>query len=365
MGMNCGIVGLPNVGKSTLFTALTSAPAEAANYPFCTIDPNIGIVNIPDKRLKQIEKLIPTEKVIPAVVEFVDIAGLVKGASKGEGRGNQFLSNIRNVGILIHVVRCFENPDITHVENKIDPLSDIEIINIELALSDLETVEKKLIKTERLIRSQDKEAKALMPLLERLQTHLSDGNSARSLDLDEKEQLMIRDLHLITSKQVLYVCNVDEEGLVKDNSFVNNVQEFAVSQGAEVLNVCAKLEAEIAELPTDEEKEEFLSDAGLEESGLSKLIHKGYNMLGLRTFFTAGPMEIRAWTFHNGDKAPQTAGIIHTDFERGFIKAEVYHYDDLIEYGEEKKVKVAGKLRLEGKEYVVDDGDIMHFKFNV
>ncbi|MBN1649350.1 MAG: redox-regulated ATPase YchF [Spirochaetales bacterium] len=365
MSLNCGIVGLPNVGKSTLFTALTATPAEAANYPFCTIDPNFGIVNVSDKRLRQIEELVTTEKVVPAVVEFVDIAGLVRGASKGEGRGNQFLSNIRNVGILVHVVRCFDNDDIIHVENKLDPLSDIETINIELALSDLETVEKRLQKTDKLMRAQDKDAKLLMQLLEKLRDLLSEGKPARSADFSEEQLPLIRDLHLITMKKVLYVCNVDENHLTEDNDYVKKVRAFAKAEGAEAISVCAKLEAEIAALETDAEKDEFLADAGLAESGLSQLIHSGYKMLGLRTFFTAGPKEIRAWTFHEGDKAPRTAGVIHTDFEKGFIKAEVYHCDDLFTYGSEKKVKEAGKLRLEGKEYLVQDGDIMHFKFNV
>lgn len=365
MSLNCGIVGLPNVGKSTLFTALTSAPAEAANYPFCTIDPNFGIVNVPDKRLRQIEELVVTEKVVPAVVEFVDIAGLVKGASKGEGRGNQFLSNIRNVGILVHVVRCFEDPDIIHVDNRLDPLSDMEIINIELALADLESVEKRIAKTEKLVRAQDKDAKMLAPVLEKLQTGLAEGKPARSLDLSDDEKQLVRDMHLITMKKMLYVCNVDEQGILEENDYVLKVREYARREGSDAISVCAKLESEIAALETEEEKEEFLEAAGLKESGLSRLIHKGYEMLGLRTFFTAGPKEIRAWTFHDGDKAPRTAGVIHTDFEKGFIKAEVYHFSDLIEYGSEKKVKEAGKLRLEGKEYAVKDGDIMHFKFNV
>ena len=365
MSLNCGIIGLPNVGKSTLFTALTSVQAEAANYPFCTIEPNIGIVNVPDKRLKDIEALVPTEKLVPAIVEFVDIAGLVKGASKGEGRGNQFLSNIRNVGVLAHVLRCFDDPDIIHVDANIDPLADIDVINIELALADLETVEKRIDKNEKLARAKNKEAMEILPLLERVRERLSQGRPVSSLDLDDDQKLKLRDLHLITMKKTLLVCNVDEKGLTEENQYVKKVKELARREGAEVIVICAKLEAEIAGLESDEEKADFLEAAGLKESGLSAMIRASFKALGLGTFFTAGPKEIRAWTIHEGDKAPDAAGVIHTDFERGFIKAEVYHYDDLMEYKSEKKVKEAGKLRLEGKEYVVRDGDIMHFKFNV
>jgi len=368
MSLNCGIVGLPNVGKSTIFSALTSAPAEAANYPFCTIDPNVGIVQVPDKRLEKIAELIPPEKMIPAVVEFVDIAGLVKGASKGEGLGNRFLSHIREVGVLVHVVRCFEDPDITHVENTINPASDIETINIELALADLETVEKRLQKTEKMARVNKETAKksaVLLPALQKLQESLSEGKPARSADLTDDQRTLLHDLHLITNKPQIYVCNIDEQDLGADNAMVREVKEIAAAEGSKVISICGKLEAEIASLETDEERAEFLEEAGLTESGLEHLIHTGYETLGLRTFFTAGSDEDRAWTFHEGAKAPQAAGVIHTDFEKGFIKAEVYHCDDLFTYGSEQKVREAGKMRIEGKEYVVKDGDIMHFRFNV
>jgi len=369
MGLNCGIVGLPNVGKSTIFSAMTAAPAEAANYPFCTIEPNVGIVAVPDERLQKITALIPTKKVIPAVVEFVDIAGLVKGASGGEGLGNRFLSHIRNVGVIVHVVRCFEDADVIHVANKIDPASDIETINIELALADLETVEKRKDKVLKNLRTGNREMvkrlNATLPLLETLIAALSEGNPARSLDFTNDQLELISDLHLITLKKQIYACNIDEAAIGGGNTFVNTVKEIASGEGAEVVTICGKLESEIAVLETDEEKKEFMEASGLIESGLDTLIHAGYRMLGLRTFFTAGEDENRAWTFHEGDKAPQAAGVIHTDFEKGFIKAEVYHCGDLFEYGSEQKVREAGKLRIEGKEYFVRDGDIMHFRFNV
>ncbi|HLW56932.1 MAG TPA: redox-regulated ATPase YchF [Bacteriovoracaceae bacterium] len=369
MGMNCGIVGLPNVGKSTIFSALTSAPAEAANYPFCTIEPNVGVVHVPDNRLEKIAKLIGPEKVIPAVTEFVDIAGLVKGASKGEGLGNQFLGHIRQVGAICHVVRCFEDNDIVHVAGKIDPLSDIEVINLELAFADLETVQKRLQTLDKFLKSQDKKvqekAKVSKPILERLVKALEDGLPARSLDLDEDEKESISDLHLITMKKMLYVCNVDEASILEENEHVKKVRELAAKEGAGVITICGKIESEIAALESEEEKAEFLKDIGIEESGLSKLIKAGYEMLGMKTYFTAGVKEVRAWTFPEGAKAPQAAGIIHSDFERGFIKAEVFHCDDLFLYGSEQKVKEAGKFRMEGKDYVVKDGDIIHFRFNV
>ncbi len=369
MGLNCGIVGLPNVGKSTIFSALTSAPAEAANYPFCTISPNLGIVNVPDARLDRIVSLIPPAKVVPAVFEFVDIAGLVAGASKGEGLGNQFLANIREVGVLAHVVRCFEDPDIMHVSNRIDPASDIETIDIELALADLDTVEKRLQKvrkTSRVSKEGEKENAILIPALERLEKALQDGRAAHSLDMSADELALIADLHLITMKPVIYVCNIDEDSIGKaDNPFVQSVKEIASKDGSEVIVVCGKIESEIAALENPDEKTEFLQSVGLEESALGALIRCAYKTLGLRTFFTAGSDEDRAWTFKNGMKAPQTAGIIHTDFERGFIRAEVYNCDDLFLYGSEQKVKEAGKLRIEGKDYIVRDGDVMHFRFNV
>ncbi|MCQ2604322.1 MAG: redox-regulated ATPase YchF [Spirochaetia bacterium] len=373
MGLNCGIVGLPNVGKSTIFSAVTSAPAEAANYPFCTIEPNVGIVNMPDKRLDNLSALFKPKKTIPAIVEFVDIAGLVGGASKGEGLGNKFLSHIRQVGVIAHVVRCFENGDIIHVrensrvEAPVDPASDIETINIELALADLETVEKRMAKTEKLLKAKDqaKAARAEMDVLEMLQKCLSDGKAARTLDFNDEQLAIVRDLQLITMKKQLYVCNVDEESVNSGNKYSKIVEEIAAKEGSAAIIVCGKLEAEIAMLETQEERDEFLQMAGLEESGLGKLIHAAYELLGLRTFFTAGEDECRAWTYHNGDKAPQAAGVIHTDFEKGFIKAEVYSYDDIMELKTEQQIKLAGKLRIEGKDYVVQDGDVMHFRFNV
>lgn len=368
MGLNCGIVGLPNVGKSTIFSALTAAPAEVANYPFCTIDPNVGIVSVPDARLDAIVELIPTQKVIPATFEFVDIAGLVAGASKGEGLGNRFLASIREVGVISHVVRCFENGDIVHVNNKIDPASDIETINIELALADLDTVTNrwaKQTKMTRLSKEAQKEAEKTLPLLTRLKECLEDGKSARSLQLEADELELVHDLHLITLKPVIYVCNVDEDGIAEENEHVKAVRAIAEAEGAEVVVICGKIEAEISALETEEDKKEFLEAVGLEESGLNQLIRHAYHILGMRTFFTAGSDEDRAWTFHAGYKAPQAAGVIHSDFERGFIKAEVYNCADLFHYKTEQKVKEAGKLRIEGKEYLVQDGDIMHFRFNV
>jgi len=369
MQLNCGIVGLPNVGKSTIFSALTSAPAEAANYPFCTIEPNVGIVHVPDKRLAQITQYIVPQKIIPAIVEFVDIAGLVKGASKGEGLGNKFLGHIRQVGAIVHVVRCFEDDDVVHVEGRVDPESDIETIRIELAFADLETVQKRQDSLVRLKKSADKKisgmAKAAEPVLALLKEALEEGIPARLVALDERQREMIADLHLITMKQQLYCCNVGDDELETDNDHVKKVRAFAQRDGSRVVVISGKLESEISDLDSPEEKAEFLKAAGLEESGLDQLIREGYDMLGLNTYFTAGEKEVRAWTFPNGAKAPQAAGIIHTDFEQGFIRAEAYHCTDLFEYKTELKLKENGKIRVEGKEYVVADGDVLHFRFNV
>lgn len=369
MSVNCGIVGLPNVGKSTIFSAITAAKAEAANYPFCTIDPNVGIVTVADKRLDQITHLVKPQKTVPTIVEFVDIAGLVEGASKGEGLGNQFLGHIRSVNAIVHVVRCFEDENITHVSGRIDPLDDIGIINMELALADLEVVEKRLSSMGKQLKSQDKviatKAKIQVPILEKLKVELGEGKLAKNCDLDEEEIEAIADLNLITLKKVLYACNIDEDTITEDNEYVKAVRDLAKSEGNEVITLCGKLESEISALETQEEKDEFMEAAGIEESGLDQLTHAAYKLLGLRTYFTAGEKEVRAWTFKEGSKAPQAAGVIHTDFERGFIRAEVFNCVDLFELGSEAKVKEAGKLRVEGKEYVVQDGDVMHFRFNV
>ncbi len=369
MGLNIGIVGLPNVGKSTIFQAITSAPAEAANYPFCTIEPNVGIVEVPDERLTKITGFIKPQKVIPAVVEFVDIAGLVKGASKGEGLGNQFLGHIRQVGAIAHVVRCFEDDNIIHVDGKIDPASDVETINIELCFADLETVEKRIYNLGKMLKSADKnvqtQAKLTQPILEQLAKNLGDGIAVRSSNLSEEEIALIKDLHLITLKPMLYVCNVDDDTISQDNDHVKKVRELAQKDNASVILICGKTESEIAAIEDKEERKEFLNEMGITESGLDRLIKAGYDILGLKTYFTAGEKEVRAWTFESGFKAPQCAGVIHTDFERGFIKAEVFHCEDLFKFESEAKVKENGKFRIEGKEYVVKDGDVMHFRFNV
>ncbi|MBT7611442.1 MAG: redox-regulated ATPase YchF [Bacteriovoracaceae bacterium] len=369
MALKCGIVGLPNVGKSTIFQALTSAPAEAANYPFCTIEPNLGVVTLSDKRMDKIGKIIGPKKMIPTIVEFLDIAGLVKGASQGEGLGNQFLGHIRQVNAIVHVVRCFDDSEIVHVSGRIDPIDDIEIINIELALADYDSVKKRLDKLPKEMKNQKKEisslAKVLFPILEKLAKELEEGRGARTLDFSEEELELLGPLNLITLKETLYLCNVDENAIAEDNKYIKLVKEHAIKENAACLSICGKLESEIASLTTVEEKEEFLEAAGIQQSGIDILSHTAYKMLGLRTYFTAGVQEVRAWTFKSGDKAPQAAGVIHTDFEKGFIKAEVFHCEDLFNCGTEAKVKEAGKFRVEGKEYVVQDGDIMHFRFNV
>jgi GTP-binding protein YchF len=369
MALNCGIVGLPNVGKSTIFSALTSAPAEAANYPFCTINPNVGIVDVPDARLRKLAEMFKPKKVVPATVEFVDIAGLVKGASQGEGLGNQFLSHIREVSVIAQVVRCFDDPDIIHVSNKVDPESDIETINVELALADLDTVQKRLDRAQRSLKVQAKDqqkiAEAAISACSKLTEALQQGKPARSVSLTDDEKAAIAESQLITMKPQLYVCNVDEEGMKSGNRYIDFVKARATSEGSEAVVICGKFEAELSDLESEDERLAFLAEIGLSESGLSALIHAAYRLMGLRTFFTAGEDECRAWTIHSGDVAPKAAGVIHTDFEKGFIKAETYAYEDLLTYGSEAKIKEAGKYRIEGKDYVVRDGDVMFFKFNV
>ena len=363
MGVKCGIVGLPNVGKSTLFNALTKAEIQAENYPFCTIDPNIGVVPVPDSRQDRLADIVSPEKVIPTTMEFVDIAGLVAGASKGEGLGNKFLANIRETDAIVHVVRCFEDDNVIHVEGKVDPLSDIEVINTELALADLETVEKALLRTAKIAKSGDKDAKARLALLETVRGHLDAGGLARSLSLDEDQLLQLREFHLLTVKPTLYIANVAEDGF-ENNPRLDAVRELAVTEAAEVVAVCAAIEAELVELDADEQAA-FLEELGLDEPGLNRVIRASYRLLGLHTYFTAGVKEVRAWTVKVGATAPQAAGVIHTDFEKGFIRAEVTSYDDFIACKGEQGAKEAGKLRLEGKDYVVHDGDVMHFRFNV
>ncbi len=365
MALKCGIVGLPNVGKSTLFNCLSNAKAQSANFPFCTIEPNVGTITVPDPRLNKLEELVKPQRVLPTTIEIVDIAGLVKGASKGEGLGNQFLANIRETDAIIHVLRCFDDDNIVHVDGSVDPVRDKEIIDTELQLKDLETVEKRIQGVLRKAKSGDKDAQKELNLLEKYKEALEQGKSARTVTVEDDEAKLLKDLHLITNKPVLYLCNVDESSVKSGNKYVEQVREAVKDENAEILVLGAKIEADIAELETYEERQMFLEDLGLDEPGVSKLIRKAYELLNLITYFTAGEKEVRAWTIEKGTKAPQAAGVIHTDFEKGFIRAEVIHYNDFIEYGSEAAVKEAGKLHIEGKEYVVQDGDIMHFRFNV
>ena len=367
MALQCGIVGLPNVGKSTLFNCLSNAKAQAANFPFCTIEPNVGVITVPDERLNKLAELIHPQRIVPTAVEIVDIAGLVKGASKGEGLGNKFLANIRETDAILHVLRCFDDENVTHVDGSVDPVRDKEIIDAELQLKDLETIDARINKVEKQAKTGgDKDARLAFEVYSKIREALLQGESARTVTFDTKDENRIaRELFLLTAKPVLYVCNVDEASAVTGNQYVEAVREAIKNENAEILVVAAKIESEIAEFDTYEEREMFLNEIGLKESGVSRLIKAAYNLLDLQTFLTAGVQEVRAWTFQKGWKAPQCAGVIHTDFEKGFIRAEVIKYEDFIAYGSENAVKEAGKMSVEGKEYIVQDGDIMHFRFNV
>lgn len=367
MALQCGIVGLPNVGKSTLFNCLSNAKAQSANFPFCTIEPNVGVITVPDERLTKLAEIVQPQRIVPTTVEIVDIAGLVKGASKGEGLGNKFLANIRETDAILHVLRCFDDDNITHVDGSVDPLRDKSIIDTELQLKDLETVEARLQKVYKQAQTgSDKQAKLACDVLMRYKEALEQGLNARTVTFETKdEQKVARELYLLTSKPVLYVCNVDEASAVSGNEYVERVREAVASEGAELLVVAAKIESEIAELETYEERQMFLAEIGLEESGVARLIKAAYKLLDLETYFTAGVQEVRAWTYTKGSKAPRAAAAIHTDFEKGFIRAEVIKYEDFLHYGSEAAVKEAGKMAVEGKDYVVQDGDIMHFRFNV
>lgn len=365
MALQCGIVGLPNVGKSTLFNCLSNAKAQSANFPFCTIEPNVGVITVPDDRIIALARIDNPKKIIPTTIEIVDIAGLVKGASRGEGLGNKFLANIRETDAIIHVLRCFDDANITHVDGSVDPVCDKEVIDMELQLKDLETVESRINKVQKQAATGDKTARRLFDILSRYKAALEQGKSARTVEIDKEDQKLVYDLHLLTNKPVLYVCNVDEASAVNGNKYVEAVREAIREEQAELLIVAAATEADIAELDTYEERQMFLEEVGLKESGVNRLIRSAYSLLNLETYFTTGPDETRAWTYTKGTKAPQAAGIIHTDFERGFIRAEVIKYDDYVTLGSEKACREAGKIAIEGKEYVVQDGDIMHFLFNV